>query len=633
MKKFYLILIFLLSLLSLNNCFAQTEVCGNITDKTIWTKDNSPYIVTGIINVYSGSTLIIESGVVVKLGKDISIMISGELIVKGDGINSISFIQNREGVRWGTIKFLDSSVDATYDDEGNFVSGSIIEYAKIEGAGHSGIYCKSSSPFISKNTISGNLAAYDGVSVYGGGGIYCEYSSLKISKNTISNNQSITCGGGIYCSKSSPKIYKNTILNNSGSGIYCDNSSPFISENIITDNNTNSGGGGICCVNCNAFYIISGNTISNNSARSGGGINCISCYASHTISKNIITGNEAVYGGGIYCGGYSKIYENIITGNEAVAYNGGGMCGGGIYCGNQWNWISPEISYNNIFNNKGFDIYVSDETSYINKMENINAKNNYWGVSDKNWIDKFCIYDYCDDTTSAKIYYEPFLTSATPINITSIELKTDSSYSTNLTTTLSFLDTLYIELNGTDGKKSHQDTTIVFVINESKSDSISIKLIETSLNSGIYRGIAFIQDESNNEKDIIGVSLGDIIKIFSVVNASIYDSVIVSETTSIELLSKKIPNEYKLFQNYPNTFNPETRIKYEIPKTTNVEIAVYNILGQKIKTLLNETKNPGAYKILWDGTNERGINVSSGIYLYIIKTKDFFALKKMVLLR
>ena len=68
----------------------------------------------------------------------------------------------------------------------------------------------------------------------------------------------------------------------------------------------------------------------------------------------------------------------------------------------------------------------------------------------------------------------------------------------------------------------------------------------------------------------------------------------------------ELPNNFQLMQNHPNPFNPETTIKFSIAKTEHVQILIYNQLGQKVKTLLNENKTPGVYELNWDGRNEFG---------------------------
>ncbi|MCK4385238.1 MAG: T9SS type A sorting domain-containing protein, partial [candidate division Zixibacteria bacterium] len=94
-----------------------------------------------------------------------------------------------------------------------------------------------------------------------------------------------------------------------------------------------------------------------------------------------------------------------------------------------------------------------------------------------------------------------------------------------------------------------------------------------------------------------------------------------------------IPKTYQLFQNYPNPFNPQTMIKYDLPKSGHVNITIYNILGQKVKTLVNEHQEAGYNSVNWNGKDGKEKDVASGIYFYKIKTIGFEKTKKMVLLK
>ncbi len=95
-----------------------------------------------------------------------------------------------------------------------------------------------------------------------------------------------------------------------------------------------------------------------------------------------------------------------------------------------------------------------------------------------------------------------------------------------------------------------------------------------------------------------------------------------------------IPKEFALNQNYPNPFNPETAIKYQLPMASKVSLKIYNLLGQEVRTLVNETKTAGYYQVKWNGTNNSGIKVSSGIYFYTIRTNTgYIKVRKMILLR
>ena len=102
-----------------------------------------------------------------------------------------------------------------------------------------------------------------------------------------------------------------------------------------------------------------------------------------------------------------------------------------------------------------------------------------------------------------------------------------------------------------------------------------------------------------------------------------------------------IPKVFALQQNYPNPFNPVTTIRYQLPKTANVKLAIYTMLGQRVKTLVNENQAANYYTIQWDGLNESGNRVASGIYLYRIEAGDpsadsghrFIKTNKMLLLK
>jgi len=94
-----------------------------------------------------------------------------------------------------------------------------------------------------------------------------------------------------------------------------------------------------------------------------------------------------------------------------------------------------------------------------------------------------------------------------------------------------------------------------------------------------------------------------------------------------------LPKEFSLAQNYPNPFNPQTVIKYALPHDCEVKITIYNVLGQKVRTLVDEYQNAGYKRVEWDSKNERGEEIASGVYFYRIKAAEFTESKKMVILK
>ena len=94
-----------------------------------------------------------------------------------------------------------------------------------------------------------------------------------------------------------------------------------------------------------------------------------------------------------------------------------------------------------------------------------------------------------------------------------------------------------------------------------------------------------------------------------------------------------IPGVFALHQNYPNPFNPVTTIRYDVPKQALVTMEIYNLLGQRVATLVNGIQEPGYHAILWNGTNMHGAAMSSGMYFYHIQAGDYRAVKKLILVK
>jgi len=94
-----------------------------------------------------------------------------------------------------------------------------------------------------------------------------------------------------------------------------------------------------------------------------------------------------------------------------------------------------------------------------------------------------------------------------------------------------------------------------------------------------------------------------------------------------------VPTVFALHQNSPNPFNPTTSIKYDMPKAGDVQIAVFNVLGQRVTDLINGYQEAGSHEVVWNGKDDAGSSVASGIYFYRIKTSEFSDTKKMLLMK
>ena len=132
---------------------------------------------------------------------------------------------------------------------------------------------------------------------------------------------------------------------------------------------------------------------------------------------------------------------------------------------------------------------------------------------------------------------------------------------------------------------------------------------------------------SGNILDISGLSISDIF--VSGPKGVMAD--VASRTVSADI--KLVPGVFALHQNYPNPFNPKTEIMFDLPEVSVVDVAIYNLMGQKVKTLVNKEMTPGYHVMQWDGTNDKGSVVSTGMYFYTLNTNKYHAMRKMLFLK
>ncbi len=162
---------------------------------------------------------------------------------------------------------------------------------------------------------------------------------------------------------------------------------------------------------------------------------------------------------------------------------------------------------------------------------------------------------------------------------------------------------------------------------DQKTGNLDIAFAGTKpmVNDGTVLILTF--DISKDLKGIVNTNL-DVTKFLG--NETDFSSSVSS--ASIELFGK--PTAYQLYQNYPNPFNPSTIISFEVPNDNSpVNLIIYNIQGQEVKTLINSIRNAGRYSIKWDGTDNHGEKVSSGIYFCRLLSNKFVGIKKMILLK
>ena len=705
MKK----LLFILGMLSIgltnNHLNAQTTVSGIISANTTWAASGNPYNVTGNVMVNTGVTLTIEPGVIVKFDKLKSLQVNGELVARGTSNNNITFTSSSTPPAagdWGYIFFSDVSTDAVFDAQGNYISGSVLEYCIVEYAGSGtnslgAIQLTSAYPFINyctirnnnisgiyasgltgelkitNNTISNNTrAADDMLGNDGGAGIYVSGGTVTISNNTFSSN-SITyhgVGGGIFTKDGNPIITNNTFINNSaaydGGALYVQNATDAIITHNTIIGNTAQGTGGIYTLWGTA--TITDNIIYNNT----GGM--VIYYGGATINNNIITGNMAGDGGGgIHIRGAAATISNNVISNNSVSsnpyysYGGGGILLGEYYTGMSviitknsivnntaenvaavdynisysgsynenftYNTIAgnkstssdttytirmaylPPIHYNNIFNNTAkYELYNTNGNSTT-----LDAKNNWWGTTvDAQIADK--IFDWMEDASVGIVNYSSYLTAldtsapvSPPLNVTKTDLgggQIKITWNPNQEGDAAGYHIYYGGFNG------YSFTHVIDAGNVSSytlsgvslSDAIGVTAYDKSFSAANENASTIVNDNMTNGNE----------------SWFTYASAVTGITDKVN----QLPREYQLSQNYPNPFNPTTIINYSIAKEGNVSLTVYNVIGSKVATIVNENKPAGNYSVQFNGSN-----LASGIYLYKLESGNYNAAKKFILMK
>ncbi len=158
-------------------------------------------------------------------------------------------------------------------------------------------------------------------------------------------------------------------------------------------------------------------------------------------------------------------------------------------------------------------------------------------------------------------------------------------------------------------------------------------------NGDVIWNASLAQKDSDSDGTTNGQELQDPNGTWAIGQANPGDASLVSNpgdpnsTTKVELANGTLLEKFSLEQNFPNPFNPITTISFSIAQVENVTLRIYNSRGQVVRTLTNGFLNPGQYQVSWDGSDDLGLQLSSGVYLYRLQAGAFSKLKRMVFVR
>ena len=115
------------------------------------------------------------------------------------------------------------------------------------------------------------------------------------------------------------------------------------------------------------------------------------------------------------------------------------------------------------------------------------------------------------------------------------------------------------------------------------------------------------------------------------------DDVQIIEGLDVTMMTEQsnaiIPDKFALYQNYPNPFNPNTTIQFDLPQSGKVSIKIFNIRGELVRTLIQSQVNAGSHTVNWDGRDDNGKNIASGLYIYQLTVNGFNATKKLLMIK
>lgn len=403
--------------------WAETDVSGTLSADTTWTLAGSPYVVSGGILVAAGATLTIEPGVTVKFNANLALKIDGTLIARGTSGANITFTSSNPAPApgdWGYILFTDTSTDAAFDANGDYVSGSILEYATVMYAGSTyaspggAVGIMSSYPFINHCTITSNAKGAIAANNLNDN----PAKTLKITHNIISHNTFASSGAaGIYIwSAGAVLIAGNRITRNTGAsgggginlfyGV-----SVTVSNNIITHNTSSGDGGGIYMYRSDPVAV-SGNIVAGNTATGGGG-GILSSDGKVTFSGNLIFDNSAPNSPGVNLASNDVLTYNTITGNTASdSAPTTALFAGRLYGGR----TDPRLNYNNLYGNSATYQFWNDNSQAAPPY--LNARSNWWGKGAEADV-AAAVYDFVDDSSKGTVDYslpETAIRSDVPIS-------------------------------------------------------------------------------------------------------------------------------------------------------------------------------------------------------------------------
>ncbi|MCX6150068.1 MAG: C25 family cysteine peptidase [Ignavibacteriales bacterium] len=577
------------------------------------------------ITVASGVTLTVSAGANLRFTNGAALTVNGTLAANGTSSSrvTLNFIANNNN---GITVNSGGTANISYSDISNALNGIYFN----QGAGtvdnctmsncSNGVQITSATPTIQYCTISNNEYGIKVTNSYSQ-----SWTASNFSHNTITGNTSY----GIYLYNSSPTLTYNTITgNNVGSTLWY-SSNPILNHNTL-NSNTNYGlacyGSASPNMYTNPTYSFGGNNIIRSNGNKGIVI---------TVSSNPNIGNVPANSGG-----NNSIFGN--TGYEVDNTSSNTI----LACRNYWgNANGPQTGDINGTVNTSY--YLTSDPNPLLKMSTFVPSFDYdstlnipLAIQQANYEMIYNNYSKASGILKEYLVKEKFsafgnmaavlflknidfyLDNKSSIN--EVEILLNSELSNNVRyELLSGLSLIFQKVNNNDAALNCLEKVTDLKLSREQNNNLLFQKAFLYMYSvqDIAKGKFYLNEIiKNNTDNSLDYQLAlDELNSLPDLNNNQPRSRNVEKP---DLTKSEIPNEYNLLGNFPNPFNPSTTLKYALPKVSNVELKIYDLMGREIKTLVSGNFTAGYKEVVWDGRNSSGEQVSSGIYLYRLVAKS-----------
>jgi len=571
--------------------YAATGVGGTITTTT-WTKANGPYRVTAAVTVPSGNTLTIEPGVDVLFDTDVQFIVEGRLHAVGTQTDSIRFLKGT-APNWRGIRITggDTSTIAHTRISDGKARGSTRQDSCGGALYLSG---KGTRVSMSNSVISGNSGSW-------GGGLFpYNHSTLTLTNCRISGNSASYGNGG---------------------GLFAYNSSTLTLTNCtISGNSARDNGGGLYAYS--STVTLTNCTISGNRASPygpGGGLDV--WYSTVTLTNCTITGNSASYyeGGGLYVfSSTARLTSCAISGNSA-------RWAGGLYAESSWctpalencitltnctisgNWAS--------YNGGGLSASSSTVTLANCTITGNSAVGSGGGVYNP-WNATVTLTNCTISRNTARDGGGLCARSSSTLTLTNCTMSrnTASRYGSGLYA---------------DGSTATLRNTILWANGAQEYYNASSTITATYSDIYVPSGVAYPGTGNINANPLfVDAANGDYH-----LEAGSPARGMGAFPWPVAVTEGRPAPRLDLWQNSPNPFNPSTTIRFTVPQSGPANVAIYDVNGRLVRTLVDRPVQAGFHELVWDGRDQMGRAVASGVYLYRLTSGEGTLVRRMTLVR